>query len=123
MSYCVPNVSIDLDARECEKRQFNLIRDVRDGLHHIVKSENDAVIRQNLGLRCVNCLGLIATAHRQTFDASELTLPAFVLESDPSFPHLIKGKHHPRQQFNCLTDERQVASEGIARCKVRFPSA
>jgi len=52
-----------------------------------------------------------------------LTLPAFVLKSNPPFSHLIEGEHQPWQQVDCLADECQVASEGIPWGKVGFPGA
>ena len=56
----------------------------------------------------------------EAFDLIELTLPAFVSKSDPLFPYLIEGEHHPRQQMDCVADERQVASESIPRGIVQF---
>ena len=56
----------------------------------------------------------------EAFDFIELTLTAFVSKSDPPLAYLIEGKHHPRQQIDCVADERQVASEGIPGCIVKL---
>ena len=89
-------LSINLDTRRCEKFEFNLISNMRSGFHHIIKSEDQSIIRQHLGLCRVNCLTAMIIMRGEAFDFVELTLPAFVSKSDPLFPYLIEGKHHPR---------------------------
>ena len=48
---------VDLNARRCEKLQFNLVRDVRRGVHHIVKPQDQSIICQHLGVCGVKLSG------------------------------------------------------------------
>ena len=60
---------------------------------------------------------------REAFHLVKLALSTFASETDAPFAYLMEGEHQPRQQVNYLTDENQIAGEGIARRIFQFSGA
>ena len=91
--------------------------------HHVIKPKDQSFIRQGFGLCRVNGLGRVVPLHSEAFYLLKLAHPALVSEPNAQLTHLMKGEHHPRQQVNRLTDENQIAGEGIPGRIVAFPGA
>ena len=113
--------SSDLDTRRCEEFEFDPVRGVRGGLHHIVRTEDYPFARQHLRLRRVDHLRRVIFAYWETFDAIKTAPSTFTRKSDAFLPHLVEGEYHPRQQIDGFTDEDQVAGKCIVRRVCEFP--
>ena len=114
--------SSDLDTRRCEEFEFDPVRGVRGGLHHIVRTEDYPFARQHLRLRRVDHLRQVAFTCGETFDAIKTAPSTFTRKSDAFLAHLVEGEYHPRQQIDRLTDEDQVAGKCIVRRVFKFSS-
>jgi hypothetical protein len=114
-------LSSEFDTGGCEKFEFEPISDGGRTIHHIGETENQAFIGQHLGLCCVNRLARVAVSCGEAFHPVKLAPPTLVSKPDAPLTYLIEGEHHPRQQVNRLTDENQIAGEGIARGILQFP--
>ena len=113
--------SSDLDTRRCEEFEFDPVRGVRGGLHHIVRTEDYPFARQHLRLRRVDHLRRVIFAYWETFDAIKTAPSTFTRKSDAFLTHLVEGEYHPRQQIDGFTDEDQVAGKCIVRRVCEFP--
>ena len=115
-------LSSEFDTGGCEKFEFNHISDGGRAIHHIGETENQAFIGQHLGRCCVNRLAPVAVPCGEAFHLVKLAPPTLVSKTDAPLTYLIEGEHHPRQQVNRLTDENQIAGEGIPRRIFQFLS-